>query len=97
MKLQISEDAKLDLIKIGEYLADKNPQAAEKLLRTFRDKFNLLTTFPNMGKERNELITGMRSFPAGKYLIFYQVSGDVLEIVRVRHSATDIKNLFENP
>lgn len=96
MNLEISTQAGFDLIEIGEYLAIENPKAAEKLLRTLREKFNLLTAFPNMGKERNELIVGMRPFSVGKYLIFYQVTGDVLEIVRVRHASTDIDNLFEN-
>ena len=96
MNLEISEQGKFDLIEIGEYIALENPEVAEKLLRTFREKFNLLTAFPNMGKERNDLIIGLRVLPVGKYVILYQVHEDVLEIVRVRHGSTDIDTLFEN-
>ena len=96
MKLDISELAQKDLIEIGEYLFQLNPEAAERLLKTFREKFDMLTKFPNMGKERNELVIGWRSFPVGKYVIFYQIHEDVLEIIRVRHASTDIDNLFED-
>jgi toxin ParE1/3/4 len=43
---------------------------------------------------RNDLIVGLRSFPNGKYLIFYQETANGIEIVRVVHSARDIEQLF---
>ena len=48
-----------------------------------------------MGRERNELIIGLRYFPVGRYLILYQLSDDFLEIIRVRHGATNLDDLFE--
>ncbi len=77
-------------------LVENNVEVAVRLMRTFQQKFELLAQFPEMGKERNELVIGWRAFPLNKYLIFYQITGDVLEIVRVRHTSTDIENLFEN-
>ena len=96
MELLISKPAEADLIEIGEYLFELNPVGAERVLKELRAKFDLLAKFPDMGRERNELIVGWRSFPAGKYMIFYEVCDDVLEITRVRHSSTDINNLFED-
>jgi toxin ParE1/3/4 len=95
MKLRISEPAKEDLLEIYQYIALDNPSAAERLLKTFQEKFELLTKFPNIGGERNELIIGLRSFPVGKYLILYQSSDEYLEIVRVRHGATNLDELFD--
>lgn len=37
---------------------------------------------------------GLRSFPVGKYLIFYRLIDGGLEIVRVLHGARDIENLL---
>lgn len=95
MKLRISAPACEDLIEIYQHIAVENPSSAEKLLQSFQEKFELLTKFPGIGRERNELIIGLRSLPVGKYLILYQPSDEVLEIVRVRHGATDLDRLFE--
>ncbi|HEX8566138.1 MAG TPA: type II toxin-antitoxin system RelE/ParE family toxin [Pyrinomonadaceae bacterium] len=95
MKLRISEPAKEDLIEIYQHIALKNAPAAERLLKTFQEKFELLTKFPNIGRDRNELVIGLRSFPVGKYLILYQPTDEAVEIVRVRHGATDLDELFD--
>ncbi len=65
MKFHLSEPAKEDLSEIGEYIFQNDPAAAERLMQAFLEKFELLTKFPNMGKERNELVVGLRSFPVG--------------------------------
>lgn len=95
MKLRISEPAREDLIEIYEHIAPENPEAAERLLKTFKEKFELLLKFPNIGRERHELFIGVRSLVVGKYIVLYQSSEETLEIVRVRHGATDIDNLFD--
>ncbi len=95
MKLRLTEPAKDDLLDIWQYLAPKDPDAAERLMRMFHEKFELLLKFPNIGKERHDLVIGIRAFPAGKYLIIYQPSEDMLEIVRVRHGSTNLKKLFD--
>jgi len=95
-KLDISNLAQEDLLQLYTFMAENNVEAAVRLMRTFQQKFELLAQFPEMGKERNEIVIGWRSFPVGKYIVFYQVSGDVLEIARVRHGSSDIDNLFED-
>jgi toxin ParE1/3/4 len=95
MKLRISEPAREDLIEIYQHIAIENAPAAERLLRTFQEKFELLTKFPNIGRERNELVIGLRSLPVGKYLILYQPSHEAVEIVRVRHGAINLDELFD--
>nr|WP_245754608.1 type II toxin-antitoxin system RelE/ParE family toxin [Candidatus Accumulibacter aalborgensis] len=39
--------------------------------------------------------TGLRSFPAGRYIIFYQQISEGIEIVRVLHSARDLNAIFD--
>ncbi len=62
MRLVISDPAKEDLIEIWEFIAEKNPEAATKLMQLIQEKFELLRNFPNLGRERHELIIGSRSF-----------------------------------
>jgi toxin ParE1/3/4 len=93
--LFITDSAKDDLVQIWQYINTNNPKAAEKLMRTFQEKFELLRDFPKLGRERHELFIGSRSFPVGKYIIIYQPQNEILEIVRVRHSATNLDELFD--
>ncbi len=95
-RLRVSEVAQDDLLQLYTFTAEKNVEAAVRLMRTFQQKFALLAQFPEMGKERNEIVIGWRSLLVGKYIVLYQVHEDILEITRVRHGSTDLKNLFEN-
>lgn len=93
--LKVSELAQEDLIAIYEYVAAKDESAASRLMQTFKEKFNLLAQFPNLGRERNELLLELRSFQVGRYLVCYQPIADGIEILRVQHSARDLRGLFE--
>jgi toxin ParE1/3/4 len=95
MRLRISEPAREDLLEIWQHVAANNPEAAERLMRSFKETFEKLLRFPNLGRERPELAIGIRSFPTGKYIVLYQPADEVLEIVRVRHGATKLDELFE--
>lgn len=47
-----------------------------------------------MGRARNVLAAGMRSFPFGRYVIFYEPIDDRIDVVRVLHSTRDIDAMF---
>ncbi len=49
---------------------------------------------PYLGRQRDELRAGMRSFPLGNYLVFYRVQEDAVLILRVLHGRRDIDALF---
>jgi toxin ParE1/3/4 len=89
MKIVISESAKEDLYNISDYLAEHSPAATKKLLKKFRNKFSLLATFPMLGRERNDIVIGMRCLVMDEYLIFYQPHDTEVEIWHIRHSAQD--------
>jgi toxin ParE1/3/4 len=93
--IRVAERAQKDLIEIWEYVARENPESAERLLQTFREKFELLLSHPLIGRERNEIFIGLRSFPAGRYVIFYQPMDYGIEVLRVRHGASDLRGLFD--
>ncbi|MGH9843873.1 MAG: type II toxin-antitoxin system RelE/ParE family toxin [Blastocatellia bacterium] len=93
--IRVAERAQEDLLEIWEYIGGENPENAERLLQSLREKFELLLGHPLIGRERNELFIGLRSFPAGRYIIFYQPMDYGIEILRVRHSASDLRKLFD--
>jgi len=60
-----------------------------------------LADFPTSGMQRPDVHPTARSIPVGAYLIFYRVSDEVVEIVRVlhgaRHVATASPDFAANP
>jgi toxin ParE1/3/4 len=55
--------AEQDLEEIWFYLAVDNVGAADALLDEFENSVRLLATQPKMGRAREELASGLRSFP----------------------------------
>ncbi|MCY7345287.1 MAG: type II toxin-antitoxin system RelE/ParE family toxin [Pyrinomonadaceae bacterium] len=94
-RIEIAERALSDLEEIWVHFPETNEKTADKILRQITEKFPKLLNFPEMGKERNDLLVGLRSFPTGKFIIFYQKTDLGIEIVRVFHSSRDIQQVFD--
>jgi len=65
------------------------------LIGDLNDKFSLLASFPQMGRSREDLGAELRSFPVKNYLVIYRPVKERIEIVRVVHTARDLKALFK--
>jgi toxin ParE1/3/4 len=86
--------AETDLDEIWWYIAQDNPDAADRLLDKIEESCRTLSQFPNMGLSREELHPGLRSLPVGKYIIFYIPIEGGIEVVRVLSGMMDIDALF---
>lgn len=82
--------ADLDLGSIWDFIAADDVRAAERQLDRFEQIFQMLAANPLAGRERPELRTNLRSFPAGSYIIFYLPLSDGVEVIRVMHGRQDI-------
>ncbi|MBI4739280.1 type II toxin-antitoxin system RelE/ParE family toxin [Candidatus Woesearchaeota archaeon] len=91
----IRPQAQDDLDGIFDYIAQDNPQRAEQFIRALHEKFVMLSTTPEAGTARPELVPEIRGFPFKRYVIFYRSTPDGLEIVRVLHGARDIPTVFD--
>lgn len=58
--VNISEDAREDLREIWEFVSAKDVEAVMRLLKQITDKFDTLLSFPAAGRERDDLIVGLR-------------------------------------
>jgi toxin ParE1/3/4 len=83
------------LDEIWFYIAQDNPDAADKFIRALASKFPVLASMPDLGRRREELSPRLRSLPFGHYVIFYRPMENRIEIVRVLHGARDLPPLFE--
>lgn len=59
-------------------------------MRRFDHAIKMLADHPQAGRERPELARGIRSFPVGRYIIFYQPTVSGIDVVRVLHGSRDI-------
>jgi len=86
--------ARADLHEIWDYIAEDAIEAAARFVALVEGKCALLAGSPDIGRARDELAPGLRSFPVGKYVIFYRRAKGGLEIVRVLSGWRDIPALF---
>jgi toxin ParE1/3/4 len=91
MTLRLSAEARDDLFQIWSYIAQDNLTAANRLVKVIASKMDLLRQFPYAGRGREELGEGLRSFVVRKYLIFYSIDGNVVDVFRVLHGSRDIE------
>jgi len=92
---RVSDAARSDLDEIWSYISEDNPDAADRFVRALVSRFAMLASMPQMGRQREELSSRLRSFPFGNHIIFYRPMENGVEIVRVLHGARDFPPLFE--
>ena len=88
--------AEADILEIWDYIADDSLTAADRWVDHLDEQFRVLATQPSMGRARDELAPDVRSFPFGRYVIFYMPLDDGIDVVRVLHGARDVDAVF-NP
>ena len=84
-----------DLREIWDYVAEDSIIQADRLLSRFRQKLEHLAKWNTIGRPRPELAPNCRSYPTGKYCIYYQPIGEGAGIVLLRllHSSRDIRQI----
>jgi toxin ParE1/3/4 len=92
---RLSEQAEADLDDLWAYIAANNPDAADRMVDAVLDGSRTHARFPNMGQNRDELRTGLRSFIVSPFVVFYRAVDDTIEVLRVLHGARDIARIIE--
>lgn len=91
-----------DLHDIWDYIAQDNADAADGLLRLFDGKLRLLSDAPGIGKQREDLSPGLRTFVVGEYLLFYRIVAGGIALIAALHGRRNIDlmaelGLFDEP
>ena len=86
--------AAADLIDLWVHVARDDVDAADRLLDRIGLVCATLAANPTLGRSREELAPGLRSFPVARYIIFYRPSRGGIELARVLHGARDLDLLF---
>jgi toxin ParE1/3/4 len=93
-KIVYSPQARADLKEIWFYISEDNVEAADRFILRILEKCSLLAESPEMGRARDDIEDGVRSFPVGDYVILYRIDNSSIEIARVFHGKRDYQNLF---
>ena len=86
--------ASIDLDCIWDYYVGvAGKHTAEKMLREISATCAVLKNHSLAGRARDEVQLGLRSAIAGRHVIFYLVTQEVIEIVRVLDGRQDTNSL----
>ena len=93
---RLSHEAQKDLEEIRRYtLGAWGPEQAKDQARRYLAglalKFEQLAATPGLGRPREDLLPGIRGFPADQHVIFYREVKGGIEIARVLHSSMDVE------
>lgn len=94
--VRISPQAQREIADIRTFIARDNPIRALSFVRELRTRIANIAEMPLRYRERTELRPGLRAARHGNYMIFFKVDGDRVEVLRVRHGATDFGDLFQD-
>ncbi|MEL7362286.1 MAG: type II toxin-antitoxin system RelE/ParE family toxin [Bacteroidota bacterium] len=94
LEIIIAPSARLDLYEIWEHAVLVSEVRATALLSRINAQFERIAAFPQLGRTRPEVDSDARSILVDRYVVFYRVQPDSVEIVRVVHSRQDLDTLF---
>lgn len=88
-------EARTDLDELWDYIASNaSVESADRLIDSITARFSLLATHTAVGRRRDDLRAGTRTFPVGDHVIFYRVEGDDVLIQRVVRGSRDVEGLL---
>ena len=95
-QLILTGPARRDLLEIHAFLSEAagEPIARDMVIR-IHDRLDLIRTRPGLGHRREDLVPAdLRIWTVPPYLIVYQHDDKHLVVIRIIHSARDIRELL---
>jgi toxin ParE1/3/4 len=87
MQVRWTAPASQDLQRITRRIRRDNPTAARQVAKTLYDGAMSLGDMPNRG--RIGRIAGTRELVSAPFIIVYRIEAEIVEILRIYHSAQD--------
>ena len=87
MEVIVSPAARDDIHAAYTYYAERNPDAAGRVVRSISDAINGLAQFPLIGRAGVVPGTRERILTRYPYKIIYEINGNTVEVDRVLHTA----------
>lgn len=96
MAHRLASQVEFELDDIWYYVARESGsiEIADRLIDSITDRFFLLAIHPYVGRLREDLRPGLRSFPVGQYVIIYRIEDADVLILHVLHGHRDVQRIF---
>ena len=97
MKLRINPLVVVDLKSIKDYIAEDNPEMADKTVNELYSEFEYIQQFPYMGADLSKRVrfrTSYKYVVHGNYVILYKIEKEYVEVYRVVNRFQDITRIF---
>jgi toxin ParE1/3/4 len=92
----LSALADSDLEEIFDYSTEKfGVNQAVKYLLEFEALFLKFVTNPEIGRSRDEIAPGLKSYPKSSHVVFYRRQNKQILIVRILHGSRDLMRFFD--
>lgn len=97
MAHRLAPEARGDLVDLWSYVSEERSiETADRLVDSISARFLLLSRHPHVGRRRDDLRSGVRSFAVGNYVVLYRTDGDDVLIQRVVRGSRDLEALFQD-
>ncbi len=64
---------------------------AEVYVRQIQGSLETIACEPRIGRTCDEVRVGYRKFPSGSHIVFYRISADTIDVVRILHQSMDFE------
>jgi toxin ParE1/3/4 len=96
--LHFTKAAVTDLQAIRDYTLDTWGEEQETAyLKRLWSRFGQMLESPARFRSRDDLFEGCQIAAEGRHVILFRIEGDILQIVRILHSAMDFKRHIPPP
>jgi toxin ParE1/3/4 len=89
-RLVLAPAARDDLLAIGLYIAEDNPDRAETFVAELEAKAREVAERPLSFQQRGDISPGLRAAIHGRYLILFRDLENEVRVVRILHGARDL-------
>jgi plasmid stabilization system protein ParE len=87
MKIQWTEKALSDLVRLHDFLAPLNPEAAAHAVLALTDAPRRISVYPRLGEKLEQFEPReVRRLLVGSYEMRYEIREDMVRIVRLWHT-----------
>ena len=95
-KYYITDKAAADLAKVWDGHVERggSVENADRLVAGLLQSFQTLADFPDLGRARDYLQTGVLALPHEKHMIFYSKSNQGVDILQVLFGGMDFEAYF---
>jgi toxin ParE1/3/4 len=91
-QVKLSPKACADLDSIWDFTAQRwGVPHAEEYLRALGETMKLLAASPRLGLKIDNIRQGYFKFPAASHIIFYRVSPNAMDVIRILHKSMDVE------